>query len=202
MIADLPYDPIRDFTMITRIASTPMVLAVGHWIPATNVRELIEYAKARPGYLTAGSSGHGSSSGFTLELLKSAAGIDILQVPYGGLAPAVQALVSRQVDMSFAEFSLVAPHARKGTLRLLGTPGRSRFAAAPELPTLHEQGLPDVVYDSWTWHRRARRPAGRTSGKTRERAARDCYDRRMCIRSCSTADSNLSMTRLSSSQRP
>ncbi len=150
MVADLPYDPVRDFAMISRVASIPTVLAAGHWIPATNVRELIEYAKARPGYLTAGSSGNGSSSGFTLELLKASAGIDILQVPYGGLAPAVTALVSRQVDMSFAEFSLVASHAKRGTLRLLGTPASKRFSAAPDLPTFNEQGWPDVVYDTWT----------------------------------------------------
>jgi tripartite-type tricarboxylate transporter receptor subunit TctC len=149
MVGNLPYDPIRDFAMIARVASVPTVLAVGNWIPATNAHELVEYAKARPGQLTAGSSGNGSSSGFTLELLKASAGIDILQVPYGGLAPAVTGLLSRQVDMVFADFALIGPHAKNGTLRLLGTPASSRFAAAPDLPTLREQGLHDVVLDAW-----------------------------------------------------
>ena len=150
MVADLPYDPIRDFAPVARLASIPTALAVGHWIPATNAPDLVEYARARPGLLTAGSSGNGSTSGFALELLKAATGIDILQVPYGGLAPAVNALLSRHVDMAFAEFTIVGAHARTGTLRLLGTPASARFAAAPELPTLREQGLPDVVIDAWT----------------------------------------------------
>ena len=75
-------------------------------------------------------------------------------MPYGGLAPAVNALLSRHVDMAFAELALVGAHAKSGTLRLLGTPASSRFAAAPELPTLREQGLPDVVIDAWTGARR------------------------------------------------
>jgi tripartite-type tricarboxylate transporter receptor subunit TctC len=150
MVADLPYDPVRDFAMIARLASIPTVLAIGNWIPATTAPELVAYARARPGELTAGSSGNGSSSGFSLELLKAATGVDILQVPYGGLAPAVTALLSRQVDMAFAEFTLVSAHAKSGKLRLLGTPATSRFAAAPELLTLREQGLQDVVLDAWT----------------------------------------------------
>jgi len=150
MVADLPYDPMRDFAMVARLASIPTALAVGHWIPGTSAPDLVEYARARPGLLTAGSSGSGSSSGFALELLKAATGIDILQVPYGGLAPAVNALLSRHVDMAFAEFTLVGAHVSTGTLRLLGTPASSRFAAAPGLPTLQEQGLRDVVIDSWT----------------------------------------------------
>lgn len=150
MVADLPYDPVRDFAMVARLANVPTALAVGHWIPATTTPRLVEYARARPGLLTAGSSGSGSASGFALELLKAATGTEILQVPYGGLAPAVQALVSRHIDMAFAELALVGMHAKSGTLRLLGTPASRRFAAAPELPTLHEQGFTDVVIDSWT----------------------------------------------------
>jgi tripartite-type tricarboxylate transporter receptor subunit TctC len=150
MVADLPYDPTRDFAMVARLANIPTALAVGNWIPATTAPELVEYARARPGLLTAGSSGNGSSSGFALELLKAATGVEILQVPYGGLAPAVNALLSRHVDMAFAELTIVGAHAKSGTLRLLGTPASRRFAAAPELPTLHEQGLPDVVIDAWS----------------------------------------------------
>lgn len=149
MVSDLPYDPTRDFAMIARVASIPTVLAVGNWIPATTALELVEYARARPGQLTAGSSGNGSSSGFSLEMLKAAAGIDVLQVPYSGLAPAVKALLSRQVDMVFADFALVSLHAKNGTLRLVGTPASRRLAVAPDLPTLEEQGLHGVVIDVW-----------------------------------------------------
>lgn len=150
MVSDLPFDPARDFAMIARLAAIPTVLTVGNWIPATNVRELVEYAKVRPGRLAAASSGIGSSSGFTLELLNAVAGIDVLQVPYSGLAPAVLGLVSRQVDMVFAEYALVSPHVKSGALRLLGTPASRRIVAEPELPTLQEQGLNGVVIDAWT----------------------------------------------------
>src|SRR5438309_4371946 len=103
MIADLPYDPVRDFTMVGRIATVSTVLAVGSWVPAKTAAELVAYAKARPGQLTGASSGNGSSSGFALEMFKAAAGIDILHVPYNGMAPAVWALRSGQVGMVFAE---------------------------------------------------------------------------------------------------
>lgn len=149
MIKDLPYDPTRDFSMIGRIATVPTVLVVGSWVPATSVAELIEYARARPGKLTAASSGPGSSSGFALEMFKAAAGIDVLQVPYNGLAPAVTGLLSGQVDMVFADFALVNPHVKAGALRLLGASGSRRILAAPDLPTLQEQGLDGVGVDSW-----------------------------------------------------
>src|SRR5205807_1848993 len=102
----------------------------------------------RPGQLTGASSGNGSSSGFALEMFKAAAGIDILHVPYNGMAPAVWALRSGQVDMVFAELSLVDPHAKAGALRLVAATGSRRVSAAPELPTLQEQGFDDVAVDS------------------------------------------------------
>jgi tripartite-type tricarboxylate transporter receptor subunit TctC len=149
MTADLAYDPLRDFTLIARIALVPSVLAVGSWLPVTSVSELIDYAKAHPGKLAAGSSGNGSTSGFSLEMLKATSGADILQVPYGGLAPAVQGLLSRQVDLVFVDYALVAPHAKAGSVRLLATPASRRLAALPELPTLREQGLPAFAIDAW-----------------------------------------------------
>ena len=145
---DLAFDPTRDFTMLSRVAIVPTVLAVGSWIPVTSVAELVDYAKARPGVLAAGSSGNGSTSGFSLEMLKAAAGIDILQVPYAGLAPAMAGLLSRQVDLVFSDYALVAPHAKTGAVRLLGTPASRRFAAMPELATLREQGQSAVMIDS------------------------------------------------------
>ena len=147
VVRDLPYDPLRDFTLLARVAKVPTVLAVGSWLPAKTVAELVAIARAKPGALTGASSGTGSSSGFTLEMLKGAAGIDILQVPYAGLSPAVTALLGHQVDMVFSDFALVAPHARAGTLRLLATPASRRFVAAPELPTLQEAGF-GVVMDA------------------------------------------------------
>ena len=149
VVKELPFEPTRDFAMIGRIASIPTVFAVGSWIPARNVSELVAYAKSRPGQLTSGSSGHGSSSGFALEMLKAAAAVDILQVPYGGLAPAVTGLVSHQVDMVFADFALVNPHVQSGALRLIAAAGSRRLAVAPDLPTIREQGFDGVAVDSF-----------------------------------------------------
>jgi tripartite-type tricarboxylate transporter receptor subunit TctC len=145
---DLPYDPARDLTMIGRLASVPTVLAVGSWIPARNLSELVAYAKGRPGQLSAGSSGNGSTSGFALEMLKGAAGIDILQVPYGGLGPAVIGVLSGQIDMVFADFGLVNPYVKSGAMRLIASLGNQRLSAAPDLPTIREQGLDGVAVDN------------------------------------------------------
>jgi tripartite-type tricarboxylate transporter receptor subunit TctC len=149
MTADLAYDPLRDFSLLARIALVPTVLAVGSWLPVTTVAELIDYAKSHPGKLAAGSSGNGSTSGFSLEMLKATSGADILQVPYGGLAPAVTGLLSHQVDLVFADYALIAPHAKAGSVRLLATPASRRLAALPELPTLREQGLAAFAIDAW-----------------------------------------------------
>ncbi|HVO88706.1 MAG TPA: tripartite tricarboxylate transporter substrate binding protein [Casimicrobiaceae bacterium] len=149
LIKDLPFDPLRDFAMIGRVASVPSVLAVSSRLPVTSVSELVAYARAHPGRLTGGSSGTGSSSGFALEMLKSAAGIDILQVPYGGLAPAVNGLLSGQVDVVFAEFGMVRGHADTGAVRILAAGGSRRYSVAPDLPTLQELGLPGVDVDTW-----------------------------------------------------
>ena len=147
-VKDLPYDPTKDLAMVGRLASVPTVLAVGSWIPAKNISELVAHAKARPGQLTAGSSGSGSSSGFALEMLKGAAGIDILQVPYGGTGPAVIGILSGQIDIIFAEFGLVDPHVKSGVLRLIAPLGSRRLSVAPDLPTIREQGVDGVAVDS------------------------------------------------------
>ena len=141
-------DPNRDLAMVSRMASIPTVLAVTTRVPAQSVAELVEYAKSRPGQLTAGSSGIGSWSGFTLEMLKAATDVDILEIPYNGLAPAVIGLLSGQIDVVIADFSLVAPHAKAGALRLLAGVGSRRLAVAPELPTLRELGYDEVTIDS------------------------------------------------------
>jgi tripartite-type tricarboxylate transporter receptor subunit TctC len=148
MIKSLPFDPTSDLAMIGRIANIPTVLAVTARVPVQSVAQLVDYAKSRPGQLTAASSGVGSSSSFTLEMFKAATDIDILQVPYNGLAPAVLGLLSGQVDIVFAEFSLVNPHAKTGALRLLAAIGSQRLAVVPELPTMGDLGFDDVTIDS------------------------------------------------------
>src|SRR5262249_38286702 len=142
-------DPSRDLAMVLRIANIPTVLAVAARLPVRSVAELVDYAKSRPGRLTAASSGVASSSGFTLEMFKAATGVDILEVPYNGTAPSVMAALSGQVDLVVADYSIVAPHVKTGALRLLASVGSRRLAVAPELPTVRELGFEEVVIDSY-----------------------------------------------------
>ena len=198
MVRDLAYDPIRDLAMVARVAGIPAVLAVGHWIPATSMRELVDYAKSRPGVLTAAPSGVGSSSGFALELLKAAAGIDILQVAYGGLAPAVNGLLSRQMDMVFTDLAIVAPHAKNGS----ACSGRRPARASPPCPIYRRcrsRACPMSfsMRGSASW-----RPQAfplRWLAILRVRSPKP-LGRPMCGSDCSTVDSNQSTTHLRNSR--
>jgi len=145
----LPYDPVRDFAPIAGVAQVPYALAVNAKVPADSLAELVAYARQHPGRLSYASGGIGSTSGLAAELFKSMAGVDIVQVPYKGSAPAVADLVKGQVDIMFADLALVQPHARAGTLRLLASAGEKRAPNAPELPTLAERGYPGFAMSAW-----------------------------------------------------
>jgi tripartite-type tricarboxylate transporter receptor subunit TctC len=149
LVSDLRYDSIRDFVPIGGVARVPYALAINRSVPAHTLAELIAYARANPGRLTYGSGGAGSMSNLGAELMKSMAGLDIVHIPYRGSAPSIKALVSGEIDLMFADLSLLAPHAKEGTLRLLGAAGAARAAAAPDLPTLAEQGLPGFAIEPW-----------------------------------------------------
>ncbi len=145
----VPYDPVRDYAPVTLIASYPLILAVHPAVPAKNVRDLIGLAKARPGQLTFGSSGNGSPGHLSGELFKSMAGVDLVHVPYKGGAPSTIALLSGEVQMSFATLPAMMPHIKSG--KLLGpavTTGR-RSPALPEVPTIAEAGLAGFDVSSW-----------------------------------------------------
>ena len=146
---NLPYDPIRDFAPIAGVAQVPYALAVNANVPVKSLAELVDYARLRPGRLTYASGGVGSTSGLAAELFKSMAGVDIVQVPYKGSAPAVADLVSGHVDVMFADLALLQPHARAGTLRLLAAAGAKRAPNAPELATVAEQGYPGFAVSAW-----------------------------------------------------
>jgi tripartite-type tricarboxylate transporter receptor subunit TctC len=149
LVKEMRYDPVRDLVPIGGAATVPYALAVSSNLPVTTVPELVAYARAHPGRLTYGSSGTGSTSSLAAEMLKSAANVDIVHVPYRGSAPAVTALVGGQIDMMFADHSLLAPHAKAGTLRLLAAAGARRAPAAPDLLTVAEQGIPGFAIEPW-----------------------------------------------------
>ncbi len=145
----VPYDVSRDFAPVTVIAAVPNILVVNPAVPAQNLAELIRYAKANPGRLNFSSPGSGSGAHLAGELLKSTAGIDVVHVPYNGIAPAVTAVVAGDVQMMFAGAPSALPQASAGKLRALAVASPKRIAAAPALPTLDESGLPGFDVTSW-----------------------------------------------------
>ena len=145
----LPYDPVRDFAPVTVLAAVPNVLVVHPSVPVHSLRELIDLAKAKPGTLNYASPGNGSGPHLAGELLKRMAGIDLVHVPYSGVAPAMGGVLAGDVQLFFAQSSVALPQARAGHVRALGVASAKRIAAAPDLPTLSESGLPGFDVTSW-----------------------------------------------------
>lgn len=148
----LPYKttgPDSDFTPIAHVADATNVLLVPLDLPVKNVKELIVYAKARPGQLNYASSGNGTIVHLTSEAFKAQAGIYVTHIPYRGTALAIPDLVSNKVQILFDSIVSGMPHVKDGKLRALAVTGRSRSALAPELPTVSESGLPGFVSTTW-----------------------------------------------------
>ena len=140
----LPYDALRDFAPISQIASVPSILVVHPSVPAKSVKELIALAKARPGELLYASPGHGTIPHLTMELFASMANIRMLHVPYKGAAPARIDLIAGRV----ATTTIIA-YVPDGKLRALGVTSAHRSAAAPDIPTIAEAGLPGFELVQW-----------------------------------------------------
>jgi len=143
----LRYDPLRDFTPIGRIARAPLVLAVRSGLPVLSASQLVEHARKHPGTLTYASGA--TLVQFAIEFLKTAARVDILEVPYKGTAPALLDVVAGRVDLLLADVAAVAPHASSGALRVIANAGQTRSHAFPDAPTMIEQGFD---FDFETWH--------------------------------------------------
>ena len=146
---NLPYDAIRDYTPVTRIALTPVILTVQPSFPAKSVPELIQIAKAKPGQMSYGSTGYGGAPHIAAELLKRTAGVDITHVPYKGGSDAVIALMGGQLQMSFGAVSTSLPHIRSGRMRALGVTSAKRLTAIPDVATFAETGLPGFEVEQW-----------------------------------------------------
>ena len=144
---NLPYDPLRDFAPVSLCFSTPLYLVVNPAVSARSVKELIALARARPGKLTFASGGAGSSNHLAGELFKSLAGVDLVHVPYKGAGPAMIDVIGGHVDMMFEGAGI--NYAKDGKVRVLAVSSAQRSPAAPQLPTLHEAGVPG--YESTIW---------------------------------------------------
>jgi tripartite-type tricarboxylate transporter receptor subunit TctC len=142
LYSKLGYDPVRDFTPVTLIAATSQVLAVHPSLPVKTVKELVAYAKKRPGQINYSSAGNGSQPHLTAELFKARTGIDILHVPYKGAPPAMNDLLAGHVALSFATAPSAVPHAKSGRLRALAVSTAKRISALPDVPTIDESGVP------------------------------------------------------------
>jgi tripartite-type tricarboxylate transporter receptor subunit TctC len=149
LFKSLPFDTARDFTPVILLANVPNVLVVHPSVPVKTFQELVAYAKANPGKLNFASPGDGSGAHLAGELLKLDAGVDIVHVPYKGLAPAVNDLLGGQVQMMFAGVSTVIQQVKAGKLRALAVAGPHRLEALPGVPTVAESGYPGFDVTSW-----------------------------------------------------
>ena len=143
------YDTRKDFQPITLVAKVPEMLVVATNVPAGNMKELVELAKAQPGKLNFASSGPGSLPHLAGELLKLTAKIDIVHVPYRGAAPAVNDLLGQQVQMVFLDLPVLLPQIKAGSLRAIAIGSPQRAATAMEVPTTTEAGMPDLLIENW-----------------------------------------------------
>jgi tripartite-type tricarboxylate transporter receptor subunit TctC len=141
----LPYDPVKDFTPITIVANTALMLVVHPSSPAKNVEELIAWIKSTPGQLSYGSSGNGTIIHLASEMFKNSAALDIQHVPYKGSGPATQAIVAGEVAFVFSSMPPALTNAKAGRLRALAVTTPRRASAAPEVPTMVESGMKDFV---------------------------------------------------------
>jgi tripartite-type tricarboxylate transporter receptor subunit TctC len=144
----LPYDPVKDFAPISRVATQPNLLAAHPKVPVKSVAQLIEYAKANPGKLAYGSAGNGSPQHLAAELLKRMAGIDLVHVPYKGAAPNAAALLAGEVAIAFNVILLPLPQVQAGRLTGLAVASSKRSPLAPDIPTMTELGFP-IDIDTW-----------------------------------------------------
>lgn len=149
LVPNLPYDVMRDFSLITNVVLTPQTLLVPAASPIKSVTELVAAAKAKPGALNYGSLGSGSTSHLTMELFRSTAGIQLTHVPYKGSPPAYTDLFSGNLQLMFDAVPAVIPHAKSGKLRALAVGSSSRSPFLPDVPTIAESGYPGFEAVGW-----------------------------------------------------
>ena len=145
----MPFDPVKDFSPITKFASVPNILAARIGFPPKTVQELIEYAKANPGKVTWATSGTGSGGTLAMELFRLNTGIKIVPVAYKGAGPATVGLLTNEADLLFANPGVFMPHIKSGRLRPIAIANLKRSPLFPETPTFHESGFPGFESASW-----------------------------------------------------
>src|SRR5215472_1821542 len=148
-IYTLKYDLERDLDPVTRLPSNPMLVVTRKDFPAANLKELVAWLKAHPGKATAGTAGAGSGAHIAGAFLANLVGAPLQFVPYRGTAPAMQDLVSGQIDLIVDQAANSLPQVRQGSIKALAVTAATRLAAAPEIPTAAEAGLPGLQMELW-----------------------------------------------------
>jgi tripartite-type tricarboxylate transporter receptor subunit TctC len=172
MRAKSPYDFQRDLVPVSLMATLPFILVVHPDTPVHSVKELVARAQARPGKLNYASSGNGTPSHLSGEMLKQMAKVDIVHVPYKGAAPALTDMLSGQVQLSFLPAPTALPLVKAGKLRAIGVSSPKRYSGLPEVPTIAEQGYPDFSVVGWNGiHVPAKTPPAIIEKLSREVAA-------------------------------
>lgn len=150
LYTDLPFDPVKDLMPVTLIAEAPFLLVVHPSMPVRSVKELIAFAKSKPGVLNYASGGNGSSGHLAGELFTYLANVRTVHIPYKGAGPALIDVMAGQVHMTFGSVLSSLGHVKNGRLRALGVTGATRSSGAPDLPTIAEAGVPG--YQTTTWY--------------------------------------------------
>jgi tripartite-type tricarboxylate transporter receptor subunit TctC len=149
VLKSVPFDPVNDITPITVMGTTPIVLVVNPKVPATNAKELIALLKAKPDTLNYASSGNGTILHLAAEMFMDQAGVKAKHIPYKGVGPMLTDLIGGQVEIGCVALPSIQAHLKSGALRAIGTSSARRLAAAPEIPTFAEQGMPQYVVEGW-----------------------------------------------------
>jgi tripartite-type tricarboxylate transporter receptor subunit TctC len=145
----IPFDPVNDITPIAVVGFTPIVIVVNPKVPAKNVQELVALMKAKPDAINYGSSGNGTILHLTAAMFVEQAGVKAKHIPYKGVGPMVTDLLGGQIDFVTSSLPSVQQHAKSGALRIVGIGTATRNAAAPDVPTVVEQGMRDYVVEAW-----------------------------------------------------
>jgi tripartite-type tricarboxylate transporter receptor subunit TctC len=145
----VPFDPVKDFSPVSQVASSPFVLVVQPALPANSIQELIALAKSKNGAMNYSSGGNGSTGHLAAELFKSVAGVQIQHVPYKGLAPALGDLMGGRVDMTLSSLPSCIGYIKGKRLKALAVTTAQRMPFVPDIPTMAESGLPGYDIDQW-----------------------------------------------------
>jgi tripartite-type tricarboxylate transporter receptor subunit TctC len=149
LISKLPYDTVKDFQAITLVGETPELFVGNNALPANNVKELIAYAKSRPGQLNFGSSGNGSPSHMAGSLFELMAGVKLVHVPYKGMAASNIGVIAGQIQLGFPSFTSAFPSVKSGKLKAFAITTKKRSTLAPDIPTMDEAALPGFEASIW-----------------------------------------------------